>query len=79
MSQKIKVGQLNVNVFFSKYDKLTKKRTEIEGHELTHRDIKAIHEGLDSTDFGEFYKYENGDIEITGMFNVVDSYDNELD
>lgn len=79
MSQKIKVGQLNVNVFFSKYDKLTKKRTEIEGHELTYRDIKAIHKGLDSTDFGEFYTYSDSEKEITGMFNVIDSEQEEND
>lgn len=79
MGQKIKVGQLNVSVFFSKYDKLTKKRTEIEGHDLTYRDLKAINQGLDSTDFGEFYNYSDSEKEIVGMFNVIDSEQEEDD
>ena len=79
MTQKINIGNLTVEVFFNEYDKKNKTRKQIAGHELTNRDRYAISNGLDDTDFGEFYRYENSDIEITGMFNVVDSYDNELE
>lgn len=79
MTQKIKIGNLTVEVFFNEYDKKNKTQRQIAGHELTMKDRYAINNELDDTDFGEFYKYENGDIQITGMFNVVDSYDNELD
>jgi hypothetical protein len=71
MNQKIKVGNLTVDVFFNEYDKNLKTRKQIPGHELTKQDRLAINKGLDDTDFGEFYKYENADKEITGMFNVV--------
>ena len=79
MTQKIKIGNLTVEVFFNEYDKKNKTRKQIAGHEITMKDRYAINNGLDDTDFGEFYKYENGDIEITGMFNVVDSREDELD
>lgn len=79
MTQKIKIGNLTVEVFFNEYDKKNKTQKQIAGHELTMRDRNAINNGLDDTDFGEFYKYQNGDIEITGMFNVVDSREDELD
>ena len=79
MTQKIKIGNLTVEVFFNEYDKKNKTQKQIAGHDITMRDRYAINNGLDDTDFGEFYKYENGDIEITGMFNVVDSRENELD
>lgn len=79
MNQKIKIGNLTVDVFFNEYNKKNKTRKQIPGHELTTRDRYAINNGLDDTDFGEFYKYENGDIEVTGMFNVVDSREDELD
>lgn len=79
MNQKIKIGNLTVDVFFNEYDKVLKTRKQIPGHQLTPRDRNAISNGLDDTDFGEFYKYENGDVEITGMFNVVDSREDELD
>ena len=79
MNQKIKVGNLTIDVFFNEYNKKNKTQRQVAGHVLTTRDRYAINNGLDDTDFGEFYKYENGDIEITGMFNVVDSRENELD
>ena len=79
MTQKIKIGNLTVEVFFNEYDKKNKTQRQIAGHEITMKDRYAINNGLDDTDFGEFYKYENGDIEITGMFNVVDSREDELD
>jgi|TARA_R110000868_G_scaffold823_3_gene6189 hypothetical protein len=79
MNQKIKIGNLTVDVFFNEYDKVNKTRKQIAGHELTRQDKAAIDRGLDSTDFGEFYKYENGDVEITGMFNVINSREDELD
>jgi len=79
MNQKIKVGNLTIEVFFNEYNKKNKTQKQIAGHDITMRDRYAINNGLDDTDFGEFYKYENGDIKITGMFNVVDSRENELD
>ena len=79
MTQKIKIGNLTVEVFFNEYDKKNKTQRQIAGHDITMRDRYAINNGLDDTDFGEFYKYENGDIEIIGMFNVVDSREDELD
>jgi hypothetical protein len=78
MNQKINIGNLTVEVFFNEYDKKNKTQKQISGHELTRQDRAAIDRGLDDTDFGEFYRYENGDIEITGMFNVVDSRADEL-
>ena len=78
MTQKIKIGNLTVEVFFNEYDKKNKTQKQIPGHELTRQDRAAIDRGLDDTDFGEFYRYESGDIEITGMFNVVDSRADEL-
>lgn len=79
MTQKIKIGSLTVEVFFNEYDKKNKTQRQIAGHDITMKDRYAINNGLDDTDFGEFYKYENGDIEVTGMFNVVDSREDELD
>jgi hypothetical protein len=78
MNQRIKIGNLTVECFFNEYDKVNKTRKQIPGHEITRQDRAAIDRGLDDTDFGEFYRYESGDIEITGMFNVVDSYEDEL-
>lgn len=71
MNQKIKIGNLTVDVFFNEYDKNLKTRIQIPGHELTKQDRLAINRGLDDTDFGEFYRFENKDKEITGMFNVI--------
>lgn len=73
MNQKIKIGNLTVEVFFNEYDKNLKTRKQIPGHEITRQDRIAIDRGLDDTDFGEFYRYEDKDKEITGMFNVVES------
>jgi hypothetical protein len=75
MTQTIKVGNLTVEVFFNEYDKVAKTRKQIPGHELTRQDRLAIDRGLDDTDFGEFYRYEDGSKEITGMFNVKDMHD----
>lgn len=75
MNQKLKVGNLTVDVFFNEYDKVLKTRKQIPGHELTNQDKQAINRGLDDTDFGEFYKYEDANKEITGMFNVKDMHD----
>ena len=73
MNQKIKIGNLTVEVFFNEYDKNLKTRKQIPGHDITRQDRIAIDRGLDDTDFGEFYRYEDKDKEITGMFNVVES------
>jgi hypothetical protein len=75
MTQTIKVGNLTVEVFFNEYDKVAKTRKQIPGHELTKQDKLAIDRGLDDTDFGEFYRYEDDNKEITGMFNVKDMHD----
>lgn len=77
MNQKIKIGNLTVDVFFNEYDKNLKTRKQIPGHELTRQDRAAIDRGLDDTDFGEFYKHETADIEITGMFNVVSAEEDD--
>jgi hypothetical protein len=79
MNQKIKIGSLTVDVFFNEYDKNLKTRKQIPGHELTSRDRAAINNGLDDTDFGEFYRFEDKDKEITGMFNVVMSEEDNDD
>ena len=73
MAQRIKMGTLTVEVFFNEYDKNLKTRKQIPGHDITRQDRIAIDRGLDDTDFGEFYRYEDKDKEITGMFNVVES------
>lgn len=73
MNQRIKMGTLTVEVFFNEYDKNLKTRKQIPGHDITRQDRLAIDRGLDDTDFGEFYRYEDKDKEITGMFNVVES------
>ena len=73
MNQRIKVGNLTVEVFFNEYDHITQTQKQIYGHELTSRDRAAINNGLDDTDFGEFYRAEVGDKIVTGMFNVVES------
>jgi hypothetical protein len=79
MNQKIKIGSLTVDVFFNEYDKNLKTRKQIPGHELTRQDRVAINNGLDDTDFGEFYRFEDKDKEITGMFNVVMSEEDNDD
>ena len=73
MNQKIKVGNLTVDCFFNEYDKATKTQKQIKGHELTSRDRAAINNGLDDTDFGEFYRFEDDNKIVTGMFNVIDT------
>ncbi len=79
MNQKIKIGSLTGDVFFNEYDKNLKTRKQIPGHELTRQDRGAINNGLDDTDFGEFYRFEDKDKEITGMFNVVMSEEDNDD
>jgi hypothetical protein len=73
MNQRIKIGNLTVDVFFNEYDKNAKTRKQIPGHTLTSQDRAAINRGLDDTDFGEFYRFEDKNKEITGMFNIVDT------
>lgn len=71
MKQQIKIGNLTVDCFFNEYDKTDKTQKQIKGHELTSRDRAAIDRGLDDTDFGEFYRFEDKDKIVTGMFTVV--------
>lgn len=73
MNQKIKIGNLTVEVFFNEYDKNLKTRKQIPGHDITRQDRVAIDRGLDDTDFGEFYRYEDENKIVTGMFNVIDT------
>ena len=77
MNQVIKVGNLTVDVFFNEYDKLLKTRKQVYGHEVTQRDKMMISRGLDDTDFGEFYRFEDSEKEITGMFNVIDAEEDD--
>lgn len=73
MNQIIKIGNLTVDCFFNEYDKATKTQKQIAGHELNKFDRAAINRGLDDTDFGEFYRFEDKDKIVTGMFNVIDT------
>jgi hypothetical protein len=79
MNQVIKIGNLTIDVFFNEYDKNLKTRKQIPGHELTKTDKLLINKGLDDTDFGEFYRHETRDKEITGMFNVINSDEEDDD
>ena len=71
MNQKIKIGNLTVDCFVNEYDKATKTQKQIPCAEISRQDRAAIDRGLDDTDFGEFFRIENKDKIITGMFNVV--------
>ena len=73
MRQKITIGNLTVECFFNEYDKTTKTQKQIAGHELNKFDRAAINRGLDDTDFGEFYRFEDENKIVTGMFNVIDT------
>ena len=71
MTQKIKIGNLNVECFMNEYDKATKKQKQIPCPEIDRSLKAAIDKGLDDTDFGEFYRFEDKNKIVTGMFNVV--------
>ena len=73
MNQKIKIGKLLVDCFFNEYDKATKTQKQIYFRTITPQDKTAINRGLDDTDFGEFYRFEDKDKIVTGMFNVIDT------
>ena len=73
MTQKITIGNLTIECFFNEYDKTTKTQKQIPGHELNKFDRAAINRGLDDTDFGEFYRFEDKNKIVTGMFNVIDT------
>lgn len=73
MNQKIKIGNLTVDCFISEYDKATKKQKQIPCPEISKADRAAINRGLDDTDFGEFFRFEDKHKIVTGMFNVVNS------
>lgn len=72
MTQRIKIGSLYVEVFFNEYDKTTKTQKQIYHRTVTPQDKTLINRGLDDTDFGEFYRFEDKDKVVTGMFNVVE-------
>lgn len=71
MNQVIKIGSLTIDCFVNEYDKATKKQKQIPCKEISKQDRAAIDRGLDDTDFGEFFRFENKDKIITGMFNVI--------
>jgi hypothetical protein len=73
MNQKIKIKSLTIECIMNEYDKTTKTQKQIPCPEVSSRDRAAIDRGLDDTDFGEFYKFEDKDKIVTGMFNVIDS------
>ena len=73
MNQKIKIKSLTIECIMNEYDKTTKTQKQIPCLEVSSRDRAAIDRGLDDTDFGEFYKFEDKDKIVTGMFNVIDS------
>jgi hypothetical protein len=73
MNQRIKIGNLNVECFMNEYDKATKTQKQIQCPPISSRDRAAIDRGLDDTDFGEFFRFEDKDKIVTGMFNVIDS------
>jgi hypothetical protein len=73
MIQKIKIGNLTVECFMNEYDKATKKQVQIPCPEIDRHMKTAINRGLDDTDFGEFYRFEDENKIVTGMFNVVES------
>lgn len=71
MNQRIKIGNLTVDCFVNEYDKATKTQKQIPCKEISRQDRAAIDRGLDDTDFGEFFRIEDKDKIVTGMFNVV--------
>ena len=73
MNQRIKIGNLTVECFMNEYNKTTKKQKQIQCPEISSRDRAAINRGLDDTDFGEFYRFEDDKKIVTGMFNVIDT------
>lgn len=73
MNQKIKIGNLTVDCFMNEYDKTSKTQKQIQCPEISSRDRAAINRGLDDTDFGEFYRFEDDKKIVTGMFNVIDT------
>jgi hypothetical protein len=73
MNQKIKIGNLTVECFMNEYDKATKKQKQIQCSPISSRDRAAIDRGLDSTDFGEYFRFEDNNKIVTGMFNVIDT------
>lgn len=73
MNQIIKIGNLTVECFMNEYDKATKTQKQIICPELSRSDRAAIDRGLDDTDFGEFFRFEDSNKIVTGMFNVIDT------
>lgn len=71
MNQRIKIGNLTVDCFVNEYDKATKTQKQIPCKEISRQDRAAIDRGLDDTDFGEFFRFEDKDKIVTGMFNVI--------
>lgn len=73
MNQRLKIGNLTVECFMNEYDKATKTQKQIQCSPISSRDRAAIDRGLDDTDFGEFYRFEDNNKIVTGMFNVVNA------
>ena len=79
MNQEIKIGNLTIDCFMNEYDKATKKQKQIQCPPISSRDRVAIDRGLDDTDFGEFFRFEDKDKIVTGMFSVKDTHEVEDD
>lgn len=77
MNQRIKIGNLTVECSMNEYDKVTKTRKQIPCLEINSRDKIAINKGLDDTDFGEYFRFEDNTKIVTGMFNVIDTEEYE--
>jgi hypothetical protein len=73
MNQRIKIGNLTVECFMNEYDKATKTQKQIPCLSISSQDRAAINRGLDSTDFGEYFRFEDDNKIVTGMFNVIDT------
>lgn len=79
MNQVIKIGNLTVDCFVNEYDKTTKTQKQIPCAEISSKDRAAINKGLDDTDFGEFFRFEDKDKIVTGVFNVINSDEEDDD
>jgi hypothetical protein len=77
MNQRIKIGNLTVECFVNEYDKVTRTQKQINCPEISSTNRAAINRGLDSTDFGEYFRVETDTKIVTGIFNVVDTTQDE--
>jgi len=71
MSKIIDIYGTKVEVYFNEYNKKTKKKVEIPVPLITREMIRAIDDATESTDSGTFFTFTRGDIETTGMFEII--------